>query len=70
MATSANRNFEAVSKDTTTRKEYSFYRDETPLHVSRIEHKNKPVIQVFPYSYSEAKGVTPTLPCSSSVRAA
>lgn len=53
-------NAEGVSKETALRTEYSFFGPTgVALHTSRIEHKNKPIIQVFPYNYNERNGITP-----------
>jgi hypothetical protein len=49
----------AISEETPEFRQYSYFGpDGTPLHTCRIEQKKKPLIQVFPYGYSERNGIT------------
>lgn len=53
------RSAEAVSRETATRTEYSLYDAAgRPIHLSRIEHKDKLLVRVFPYNYGEQRGLS------------
>ncbi len=52
-------NTEAVHKETATKTEW-YYFDEhcNPVHLTKVVHKNQPLIFVYPFSYSRERGIT------------
>ena len=52
-------NKEAISSDTPTRTEWQYFDENcNPVHLSKVVHKNQPLIVVYPYSHSREKGIT------------
>jgi len=52
-------NTEAIFKDNDTRVEWKYYDEHCkPVHTSKILYKNKPLILIHPYSYSQERGLS------------
>lgn len=50
---------ETLSRETNTRLEYNFFDENLqPIHLSKVEYKNEPKIIIYPFSYTEARGLT------------
>lgn len=51
-------NKEAISLDSADKTEWQYFdENKTPIHLSKVVYKNKPLILVYPYSYSRSKGI-------------
>ena len=49
---------ESIFSDTSTKTVWKYYDEECkPIHVSKIVHKDKPLIESFPFTYSETRGL-------------
>lgn len=51
-------NGEAIALDDEEKTEWRYY-DESgePVHLSKVVHKEKPLIRIYPFSYSRERGV-------------
>jgi hypothetical protein len=49
---------EALSSETETRWEYSYYNDDLqPIHVTKVIYKREPKIIIYPFTYSDTRGL-------------
>lgn len=52
-------NSEAIHKDIATKTEWQYYDEHcSPVHLSKVIYKNKPLIIAYPYSYSRERGLS------------
>lgn len=59
MAQEIEPNKEAISSDSAEKTEWQYFDENgSPVHLSKVVYKNKPLIMVYPYSYNRAKGIT------------
>lgn len=59
MAQKLDPNKEAISSDSAEKTEWQYFDENgSPVHLSKVVYKNKPLIMVYPYSYNREKGIT------------
>lgn len=52
-------NTEAVHKKSAHKIEWQYFDEESnPIHLCKVIYKNKPLIQIYPYSYNSERGIT------------
>ncbi|MCK4742897.1 MAG: DUF4263 domain-containing protein [Sulfuriflexus sp.] len=52
-------NSEAVHRDTALKTEWQYFDEHsTPIHQSKVIHKDKPLILIYPFSYSQERGLS------------
>ena len=52
-------NSEQIHRETKSKVEFQYFNEEgNPVHLCKIVFKNKPIIKIFPYSYSKERGVS------------
>ena len=52
-------NSEAIHRDMASKTEWHYYDEHcNPIHVSKVIHKDKPLILIYPFSYSRERGLS------------
>ncbi|OOF30116.1 Shedu immune nuclease family protein [Salinivibrio proteolyticus] len=52
-------NTEAIHRDTAAKTEWQYYNEHcNPVHLSKVVHKDKPLIFIYPFSYSRERGLS------------
>ncbi|MFC7158292.1 hypothetical protein [Pseudidiomarina halophila] len=52
-------NSEAIHRETDKKTEWQYFDENSnPVHLSKVVHKDKPLIYIYPFGYSRERGVT------------
>ncbi|HXU93522.1 MAG TPA: Shedu immune nuclease family protein [Gallionella sp.] len=59
MSAQITPNTEAIYQETSTKIEWQYFDEQCkPVHQSMVIYKDKPLIEIYPYSYSQQRGIT------------